>query len=89
MQKYGIKEAIPQKKISGFFEYYNTRNSFLFMKKHATRLQLISFILWFFVFNFWFTSGMLLYHKNIKALMSFYKGIKDGLLHVMRGDWGC
>ena len=72
------------KKISGFYEYYNTRNAFLFMKEYATRIQFISFILWFFVVNFWFTSGMLLYHKNIKALMSFYKGIKDGLLHVMR-----
>ena len=79
------KVSSTSKKISGFYEYYNTRNTFLFMKKHATRIQFFSFILWFFVVNFWFTSGMLLYHKNIKALMSFYKGIKDGLLHVMRG----
>jgi len=65
--------------------YYNTRNTFLFMKKHATRLQFISFMVWFFVVNFWFISGMLLiYHKNTNALISFYKGIKDGLLHVIR-----
>ena len=78
------KGSYTVKKISGFFEYYNTRNEFLFRKKYATRVQFISFMLCFFVFDFWFTSGMLLYHKNIKALMSFYKGIKDGLLHVMR-----
>lgn len=81
------KISSTSKKISGFYEYYNTRNTFLFMKKHATRIQFISFILWFFVVNFWFISGMLLvYHKNIKALISFYKGIKDGLLHVTEGD---
>jgi len=79
------KIASTNKKISGFFEYYNTRNKFLFMKKYATRVQFISFMLCFFVFDFWFTSGMLFYHKNIKALISFYKGIKDGLLHIMRG----
>lgn len=79
------KVSSTSKKISGFFEYYNTRNTFLFMKKYATRIQFISFILWFFVFNFWFTSGMfLIYHKNPKALICFYKGTKDGLLHVMR-----
>lgn len=71
------------KKISGFFEYYNTRNTFLFMKKHATRIQFISFILWFFVFNFWFTTAMLLiYHKNTKALICFYKGVKDGIAQL-------
>lgn len=79
------KVSSTTKKISGFFEYYNTRNTFLFMKKNTTRIQFFSFILWFFVFNFWFMTGILLiYHKNMKALISFYKGIKDGLLRVMR-----
>ncbi|CAD6490161.1 MAG: Glycosyl transferase family 2 [Candidatus Argoarchaeum ethanivorans] len=79
------KVSSTTKKISGFYEYYNTRNTFLFMKKHATRVQFISFILWFFLTNFWFMSGMLLIqHKNMKALISFYKGIKDGLLHVIK-----
>lgn len=80
------KVSSTSKKIVGFFEYYYTRNTFLFMKKHTTRIQFFSFILWFFVFNFWFrTSILLIYHKNMKALISFYKGIKDGLLRVMRG----
>ena len=56
------------RKTRGFIEYYNTRNSFLFMKKYASRVQFISFMLCFFVFDFWFTSGMFLYHKNIMRL---------------------
>ena len=80
------KGSYTTKKISGFFEYYNTRNSFLFMKKHATKGQYLSFLLYFFGFRFWFTSGMLLYHKNIKALISFYKGIKDGYLLAIKAQ---
>ena len=80
------KVSSTSKKIGGFFEYYNTRNTFLFMKKHATEGQYLSFLLYFFGFRFWFTNGMLLYHKNIKALTSFYKGIKDGLLMVEEND---
>ena len=77
------KVSSTSKKISGFFEYHNTRNRFLFMKKYATRIQFISFILWFFVFNFWLMSGLLLiYHKNTKALICFYKGVKDGIAQL-------
>ena len=78
------KVSSTTKKTSGFFEYYNTRNSFLFMKKHASGGQYLSFLLYFFGFRFWFTSGMLLYHKNMKALISFYKGVKDGYLLAIK-----
>ena len=66
--------------------YYDTRNVFLFMKKHATAGQYLSFLLYFFGFRFWFISGMILYHKNIKALISFYKGVKDGYLLAIKSQ---
>jgi GT2 family glycosyltransferase len=78
------KVSSTTKKTSGFFEYYNTRNKFSFMKKYTTRVQFISFMLHFFIFGFWFTSGMLLYHKNPKALISFYKGVKDGYILAIK-----
>ena len=68
------------KKIPGFYLYYSTRNKFLFMKKHATRIQFLSFILYFFAFKFWFSSGsFLIRHKDTTAFISFCKGVKDGI----------
>ena len=75
------KVSSTSKKINGFFEYYNTRSNFLFMKKHATRMQFVSFLLWFFFIDLLITSFILVVvHKNVAALCSFYKGIKDGIL---------
>jgi GT2 family glycosyltransferase/ubiquinone/menaquinone biosynthesis C-methylase UbiE len=77
------------KRIGGFSEYYNTRNRFLFMKKHASEGQLASFLLWFFLRDFWFQSGvLLLYHKDAKSLKSFYKGIMHGILMELLTDQG-
>jgi GT2 family glycosyltransferase len=60
--------------------YYTTRNRFLFMKKHATRRQYLSFLLYFFGFLFWFTSGSyLVYHGDVKNFVPFFKGVIDGL----------
>ncbi|MBT9150504.1 MAG: hypothetical protein DDT40_00676 [candidate division WS2 bacterium] len=74
------KVSSSSKKIGGFYEYYMTRNRFRFTKKYATRRQFTSFLLWFFLWDFWFYSGIyLLYHRNIKALWHFYRGVKDGL----------
>ena len=65
--------------------YYMTRNKFLFMKKNATKLQLLSFLLYFFGFQFWFTSGLhILYYKNISAFISFFRGVIDGLKSFQR-----
>jgi len=74
------KGGATAKKISGFAEYLMIRNKFWFMKAHATRRQYLSFLLYFFGFQFWFTSGIhIVYHKNINAFLSFLKGVKDGL----------
>jgi GT2 family glycosyltransferase len=73
------KRSSTAKKTSGFAEYLMVRNMFWFMKQHATRRQYLSFLLYFFGFQFWFTSGIhILYHKNKHAFISFLKGVRDG-----------
>lgn len=68
-------------KASGLPYYYTARNSFKFMRKHATRWQYCSFLTYFFSYHFWFVSGAcLLYHRDIKRLTGFYRGVRDGLL---------
>ncbi len=70
------------KKVSGgnLNRYYSTRNRFRFMKKHATRWQYRCFLLYFFGFYFWLATGYyLVYCHSLKALTSFYRGVKDGL----------
>ena len=79
------KVSSTSKKISGFAEYYLTRNRFLFMKEHATRMQYLSFLLYFFGFEFWFTSGIyIVYHKDINAFISFFRSVMDGLKPIHR-----
>jgi len=63
-----------------YYTYYITRNNFKFMKKHATRRQYHSFLVYFFGYRFWFTSGVcLIYHRDIRELLAFYRGVRDGL----------
>lgn len=60
--------------------YFLGRNQFFFMKKNASVWQYLSFLLYFFTFNFWFTSGIfLLHHKDFKGFASFCKGVIAGL----------
>lgn len=68
------------KNVSGSYEYYMTRNMFWFMKKHATKKQFISFLVYFFGFRFWFKSSIfLLYHKDLNAFKYFLNGAIDGI----------
>lgn len=73
------KEQSTTRKTSGFVEYYYTRNRFWLMKQHATKSQFLLFLLYFFGFQFWFTSSVHIYHKNIAAFISFCKGIIGGI----------
>ncbi len=69
------------KKMSGFYEYYATRNRFWFMKKYATPRQFASFILWFFGFELWLRSGVLLILRRKPGVcLSLYRGVRDELL---------
>ena len=69
------------RKIGGLPEYYITRNNFWIVRKYATRQQFYSCLLYFFFKDFWLRSaGFIIHHRDLTALLSFYKGIKDGLL---------
>jgi GT2 family glycosyltransferase len=74
------KEGSTSKKRSGFYEFQMTRNMFWFMKQNSTRVQYILFLVYFFVFRFWFLTGIhLIYHKNPTGFVYFLKGIKAGI----------
>lgn len=77
------KGGSTSKKINGFTQYHMTRNMFWFMKQHATRKQYLSFLLYFFGFQFWLSSGIyIVYHKNINAFLSLLKGTIDGIKKI-------
>lgn len=63
--------------------YYITRNSWLFMRKHATKLQYVTFCLYFFTVNLALMAGAsLLYHRSVRLFGAFLIGIRDGLAGV-------
>ena len=79
------KGAYTTRKVSGFCEYHMARNMFWFMKRHVSRRQYLSFLLYFFGFQFWFTSGIyIIYHKNVNAFISFFRGVIDGVKTLHR-----
>jgi GT2 family glycosyltransferase len=70
---------------SGIKNYYLIRNRFLFLKRNATRIQLLFFVVYFFGFEFWFFSMIsFFYHRNIVELRSFIKGVYDGMSIMVR-----
>jgi len=70
---------------SSYYMYYMTKNQFLFLKKNATRFQLLSFLIYFFGFKFWFISGVLtIYHRDVRRALSFLKGTLDGIRMLHR-----
>lgn len=63
-----------------FVDYLETRNRFLFVKKYSNTWQTLSFLLYFFIFDFWFIGAInLIYFRNIKRYKSFLKATKDGV----------
>ena len=67
-------------KIDGSFQYYGIKDFFRFMKQYSTKWQYWFFIIQFFIIHFWFaTIYYLIWHRNPKALLCFYKGVRDGL----------
>ncbi len=67
--------------IDGFFEYYGSRNRFRLMKQYATKWQYGCFLIYFFGVHFWLaTAYYLIWLRRPRVLLSFYKGVRDGLL---------
>jgi len=74
------------RKAPGFSCYYGVRNRFYFTKKHATRWQYRCFLVYFFSFYFWLAIGYyLIFKHNPKVLLSFWRGIINGLSRAKRG----
>jgi GT2 family glycosyltransferase len=63
----------------GFRDYYSTRNRIRLIRKHASKSQYLSFLLYFFGYHFWLMTGALLYRGKMKQLVAFYVGVRDGL----------
>jgi len=64
--------------------YYFTRNRFIFVKRHATRVQFFCFLLYFFGFDFFFQSGKsLIYHRDFLEFKSFLKGVYEGVATLL------
>jgi GT2 family glycosyltransferase len=60
--------------------YYITRNTFLFLKKHATLYETLLFSIFFSFYDLWFkTIIYLFYYKDTKKFIHFIKGVKDGI----------
>jgi Predicted glycosyltransferases len=74
------KGGATSNKITGFALYHHTRNRFWFMKQHASNRQYSIFLVYFLGFKFFSFVGWALLHKNKPLLISFLKGIEDGLL---------
>lgn len=74
------KGGATSSKITGFAVYHHTRNRFWFMKQHASDKQYLIFLVYFLGFKFFSFVGWALLNKNKPLLVSFIKGVKDGLL---------
>ncbi len=69
-------------RIDGFLQYHNPRNRFRFMKQYATKWQYRSFLIYFFGIHFWLaTVYYLIWLRRPRVLLSFYKGVRDGLFN--------
>lgn len=75
------KTAASIKNLKGLEQYYMVRNRFIFMKKYASKPQLLSFFLYFFMYEFVYLSILnIIYAKNKTA---FFKGVRDGLKYII------
>ena len=69
-------------KVDGHLQYHSLRNRFRFMKQYATRWQYRCFLIYFFGVHFWLTTAYyLIWLRRPRMLLSFYKGVRDGLFH--------
>jgi len=60
--------------------YYMTRNRFWFVKDHATKQDLRSFLVYFFSRQFWTMLRDYIYKMDIGSILIFLKGVLHGIL---------
>jgi len=79
------KLSATMKKNTGTREYYSARSLFLFMRRHASKKQWISFRIYFLSIRIWLTLAIIvLHHKEFRAVSAYLKGVKDGIREAGR-----
>jgi GT2 family glycosyltransferase len=64
----------------GTNKFFYIRNSFMFVKKNATKVQYAAYLLYFFGFKMWqLTSISVIYKGNVKEGISIVKGAIEGI----------
>lgn len=74
------KVSESSKKITGFKNYYNTRNMFWFFKKNFSKGSYLNILIYFFLFRFWHQLlNYLILDRRRKLITCFIRGIWDGI----------
>lgn len=64
--------------------YYMSRNRILFLKKNASRSQIVAFLIYLFVFSFWFDLCRYTFvHKDINKSSAYLRGVNDGIMTLL------
>ncbi len=64
--------------------YYMVRNNFLFMRKHAQKVQQMVYLCYFFSVSFWYTMGVfLIYKRDLESSRIYLRGVRDGVSMLM------
>ncbi|MBP1928361.1 GT2 family glycosyltransferase [Methanolinea mesophila] len=79
------KVSFTTRRITGFFEYYMTRNRMYFMKKYSTDARFFKFYFYLFSYDIGHTVYVhLVKHKSAKLLFCYFKGFLNGLILCAR-----
>jgi GT2 family glycosyltransferase len=62
--------------------YYMTRNRLWFMKTHASKRQLLHFMIYFFAYQFWRSLAWFIAQKDGNKVRSFLRGVVDGIAQI-------
>ncbi len=76
----GIWHKVSTSKPRGMVTYYKTRNRLWFVKSHATKEELVSFLCYFCLLQFWATIAGYIYRGEFANLSSFLKGVLHGII---------
>ena len=71
-----VSSSVPK----GIKLYYMTRNRLWFVKDHATRQELHSFLAYFFIHQFWIILRDYAYQRDAISILNFLRGVLHGFL---------
>lgn len=71
----GIWHKVSTSKPRAAVTYYKTRNRLWFVKRHASKEELVSFLCYFCLFQFWATIAGYIYRQEYSNLSSFLRGV--------------